>query len=188
MQNCRLGRTVFDKPGNTHRLPGTSTCLAHQGAAGWVFGWFKDRATPFLWSKPGHLAIYPDPLLTQLLYQLSIIQVALKSGHKTLFRCNSLLKLTLLRLVSTSSNSLFEAACDYTTCCWYTPTIVHVRHVIFNSLSTFNLHFILQKYWGLWVLDRSWSAKRRSYIFPPRIFTSQVHYTFWNSIGRNTSW
>jgi len=45
-------------------LTGTGPGLAHQDAAGRVFGRFWNRTEPFFRSEPGPLAGYPDPLLT----------------------------------------------------------------------------------------------------------------------------
>jgi hypothetical protein len=63
-QNRRLEPTGLAKPGETCRLIGTGPGLARQESAGRVFGWFWNRTDPFLRSKPGPLAGYPDPLLT----------------------------------------------------------------------------------------------------------------------------
>ena len=52
------------KPGETRGLTGTGPGLARQESAGRVFGRFWNRTDPFLRSKPGPLAGYPDPLLT----------------------------------------------------------------------------------------------------------------------------
>jgi len=64
MQNRRLDPTGLAKPGETRGLTGTGPGLARQESAGRVFGRFWNRTDPFLRSKPGPLAGYPDPLLT----------------------------------------------------------------------------------------------------------------------------
>jgi hypothetical protein len=56
--------TGLAKPGETRGLTGTGPGLARQESAGRVFGRFWNRTDPFLQSKPGPLAGYPDPLLT----------------------------------------------------------------------------------------------------------------------------
>jgi len=63
-QNRRLEPTGLAKPGETRGLTGTGPGLARQESAGRVFGQFWNWTDPFLWSKPGPLAGYPDPLLT----------------------------------------------------------------------------------------------------------------------------
>jgi len=63
-QNRRLEPTGLAKPSKTHGLTGTGPGLARQESAGRVFGRFWNRTDPFLRSKPGPLAGYPDPLLT----------------------------------------------------------------------------------------------------------------------------
>jgi hypothetical protein len=63
-QNRRFDPTGLAKPGKTHQLTGTGTRLGHQESAGRVFGWVWNRTDPFLRSKPGPLAGYPDRLLT----------------------------------------------------------------------------------------------------------------------------
>ena len=63
-QNRRLEPTGLAKPGETRGLTGTGPGLARQESAGRVFGRFWNRTDPFLRSKPGPLAGYPDPLLT----------------------------------------------------------------------------------------------------------------------------
>jgi hypothetical protein len=63
-QTRRLEPTGLAKPGETHGLTGTGPGLARQESAGRVFGRFWNRTHPFLRSKPGPLARYPDPLLT----------------------------------------------------------------------------------------------------------------------------
>jgi len=52
------------KPGETRGLTGTGPGLACQESAGRVFGRVWNRTDPFLRSKPGPRAGYPDPLLT----------------------------------------------------------------------------------------------------------------------------
>ena len=66
MQNRRLTPTGVAKPGKTRGLTGTEPGLDRQEAAGRVFGRFWNQTKPFFRSKPGLLAGYPDPLLTQL--------------------------------------------------------------------------------------------------------------------------
>jgi len=66
-QNRRLEPTGLAKPGETRGLTGTGPGLARQESAGRVFGRFWNRTDPFLRSKPGPLAGYPDPLLTLLI-------------------------------------------------------------------------------------------------------------------------
>jgi len=63
-QNRRLELTGLAKPGETRGMTGTGPGLARQESAGQVFGWFWNRTNPFLRSKPGLLAGYPDPVLT----------------------------------------------------------------------------------------------------------------------------
>jgi len=63
-QNRKLEPTGLAKPGETCGLTGTGPGLARQESAGRVFGRFWNRTDPFLRSKPGPLAGYPDPLLT----------------------------------------------------------------------------------------------------------------------------
>jgi len=63
-QNRRLDPTGLAKSGETRGLTGTGPGLTHQESAGRVFGRFWNRTDPFLRSKPGPLAGYPDPLLT----------------------------------------------------------------------------------------------------------------------------
>jgi hypothetical protein len=63
-QNRRLEPTGLAKPDETRGLTGTGPALARQESAGRVFGRFWNRTDPFLRSKPGPLASYPDPLLT----------------------------------------------------------------------------------------------------------------------------
>ena len=65
-QNRRLEPTGLPKPGEARGLTGTGPGLAHQESVGRVFGRFWNRTDPFLRSKPGPLAGYPDPLLTLL--------------------------------------------------------------------------------------------------------------------------
>ena len=63
-RNRRLEPTGLAKPGETRGLTGTGPGLARQESAGLVLGRFWNRTDPFLRSKPGPLAGYPDPLLT----------------------------------------------------------------------------------------------------------------------------
>jgi len=63
-QNRRSEQTGLAKPGETRGLTGTGPGLDHIESASQVFGWFWNRTDPFLRSKPGPLAGYPDPLLT----------------------------------------------------------------------------------------------------------------------------
>jgi len=55
------------KPGKTHGLAGTGPGLAHQDSAGLVFGQVWTQTNPFVRSKPGLLAGYPDLFLTLLI-------------------------------------------------------------------------------------------------------------------------
>jgi len=64
MQNRRLELTGLGELGKSRRLTGTGSGLACQEAAGQVFGRVWNQTDPFLWSKPGPLAGYSDPLLT----------------------------------------------------------------------------------------------------------------------------
>jgi len=64
MRNRKLELTGVAKPVETHGLTGTGPGLASQESAGWVVGQVWNRTDPFLRSKPGPLAGYPDPLLT----------------------------------------------------------------------------------------------------------------------------
>jgi hypothetical protein len=63
-QNWRLELTGLAKPRETRRLTSTGPGLARQESAGRVLGRFWTRTDPFLWTKPGPLPGYPDPLLT----------------------------------------------------------------------------------------------------------------------------
>jgi len=63
MQNRRLELTDLAKPSKTHGLTGMGLGLAHQEAAGCVFGRVWNRTDLFFRSKPEPLAGYPDPLL-----------------------------------------------------------------------------------------------------------------------------
>jgi len=63
-RNRRLEPIGLAKPSETHRLMGMGPGLACQESAGRVFGRVRNRTDPFLRSKPGPLAGYPDPLLT----------------------------------------------------------------------------------------------------------------------------
>jgi hypothetical protein len=78
-QNRRLEPTGLAKPGETRGLTGTGPGLARQESAGRVFGRFWNRTDPFLRSKPGPLAGYPDPLLTLL--SGSVFQVFIKTVY-----------------------------------------------------------------------------------------------------------
>jgi hypothetical protein len=51
-KNQRLDPTGRGKPGLTHGLPGEGMGLAHQDAAGRVFGQFQSRTELFIWSNP----------------------------------------------------------------------------------------------------------------------------------------
>jgi len=64
MQNRRLELAGLAKPGKTRWLTGTSLGLACQVAVARVFGLVWNQTDPFLQSKHGPLACYPDPLLT----------------------------------------------------------------------------------------------------------------------------
>jgi len=63
-QNRRLDPTGLAKPGETRRLMGTGPGLARQELADRVSGRIWNWTDPFLRSKPGPLAGYPDPLLS----------------------------------------------------------------------------------------------------------------------------
>jgi len=63
-QNRRLEPTGLAKRGETCGLTGTGPGLASQESADRVFGRLWTRTDRFLWSKPGPLPGYPDPLLT----------------------------------------------------------------------------------------------------------------------------
>jgi len=65
-QDRRLEPTGVARPGKTRGLTGTGPGLARQDAGGRIFGRFWNRTEPFIWSKPGPLAGYLDPLLTLL--------------------------------------------------------------------------------------------------------------------------
>jgi hypothetical protein len=58
------------KPIGTRGLLGTGPGLASQQSAGRALRWVWNRPDPFLRSKPGLQAGYPDPLLTLLLPHL----------------------------------------------------------------------------------------------------------------------
>jgi len=64
MENLRLELMGLAKPSETRGLMGTGRGFARQESAGRVFGRVRNRTDLFLWSKPGPLACYPDPLLT----------------------------------------------------------------------------------------------------------------------------
>jgi hypothetical protein len=78
MQKRILEPTGLCKPGKDPRLTGIGQDLAHQEAAGQVFGRYWNRTKPFFRSKPGPLAGYPDPLLT--LDGAGAIEVDLRLG------------------------------------------------------------------------------------------------------------
>jgi len=63
-QNRRLGSTGLAEPGETPGLKGAGPGLARQESACRGFGRVCNRTDPFMRSKPGPLAGYPDPLLT----------------------------------------------------------------------------------------------------------------------------
>ena len=65
-KNWRLQPTGLAKHSKTHGITGMGKGLALQQAVGRVFGRFWKQTKPFIWSKPGPLAGYPDPLLTLL--------------------------------------------------------------------------------------------------------------------------
>jgi hypothetical protein len=71
-QNRRLEPTGLAKPRETRGLMGTGPGLARQESAGRVFARFWNRTNPFLRSKPGPLAGYPDPLLTLSMSALNL--------------------------------------------------------------------------------------------------------------------
>jgi len=60
-----LDLTGLAKPGKTSGFIGTGTGVAHQGAAGRVFRLVWNPTELFFLFKPGPLAGYLDPLLTQ---------------------------------------------------------------------------------------------------------------------------
>jgi len=63
-QNRRLEPTGLAKPAKSRGLTGMGQCFTRQESAGQVFGRFWNWTDPFLQSKPGPLAGYPDTLLT----------------------------------------------------------------------------------------------------------------------------
>ena len=63
-QNQRFEPMGLAKPGETRGLTGIGPCLARQESSGRVFRLVWNRTHPFLQSKPGPLAGYPEPLLT----------------------------------------------------------------------------------------------------------------------------
>jgi hypothetical protein len=65
-QNRRLELTGLAKPRETRWLTGKGPGLARQESVCRVFGRFWNRTDPFLRSKPGPLAGYPDLLLSLL--------------------------------------------------------------------------------------------------------------------------
>jgi len=62
--NRRLELAGLANPGKTRRLRGTGPGLAHQSAAGRVLERVWNGTERLFRSKPGPLAVYPDPLLT----------------------------------------------------------------------------------------------------------------------------
>jgi len=62
--NRRLELTDLAKPANTRGLTGMGPGLAHQDAVGQVSGQCFNQTNPFLQSKPGLLAGYPDRFRT----------------------------------------------------------------------------------------------------------------------------
>jgi hypothetical protein len=64
MEKRRFEPTGLAKPGKPHGLTGMGPGLAHQEAAGWVFGRYWNRIEQCFRSKPGPLVGVPDPLLT----------------------------------------------------------------------------------------------------------------------------
>jgi hypothetical protein len=78
-QNRRLEPTGLAKPVETRGLTGTGPGLARQESAGRVSGRFWNRTDPFLRSKPGLLAGYPDPLLTIVLLNNNVTFDSLKT-------------------------------------------------------------------------------------------------------------
>ena len=66
------------KPSTTCGLTGMGAGFPCQETAGWVSGQVWNQTDPFLWSKPGPLAGYPDPLVTlfppdhEILYPIRI--------------------------------------------------------------------------------------------------------------------
>jgi hypothetical protein len=56
-----MGQT---KPVKTRGLTRMGMDMACQETQGSVIGWVWNRTEPYLWSKPGMLGCYPDPLLT----------------------------------------------------------------------------------------------------------------------------
>jgi len=74
-QNRILEPTGLATPGETRGLMGTGLGLACQESAGRDFGRVMNPTNLFLWSCPGLLAGYPDPLL-------SLVANMLKSWKK----------------------------------------------------------------------------------------------------------
>jgi len=63
-QNMSSEPTGQAKPVKTHGLTGMRQRLSYQEAAGQVFRWVWNWTNPFLWSRPGQHACYPDLLRT----------------------------------------------------------------------------------------------------------------------------
>jgi len=85
------------EPGKTRGLTGMGPGLAHQEAAGRVLGLFWNQTTPFLPSKPGPLAGYPDPLLPLGTFDYGSCRhrpnasVSIKAGGRRFYRSHTLL-------------------------------------------------------------------------------------------------
>jgi len=142
MQKRRLEPMGLAKPGETHGLTGTGPGLACQESAGRVFGWFWNRTDPFLRSKPGLLAGYPDPLLTLVMSQLHyLIGCLCLSFH-----------LTSLRVCS--SHSLWACSSGMLVTSFWTPSpVLKVGkcRAMFSSFGTLTYYvfipFLLIPHW-----------------------------------------
>jgi len=97
-QNRRLESTGLAKPSETRVLTGTGPGLGHQESAGLGCGRIWNRTDPFLRSKPGTLAGYPDLLLTLLVARSHIaIGEASRMGNERINHtlCEKIVSLTL---------------------------------------------------------------------------------------------
>jgi hypothetical protein len=135
-QNQRLEPTGLAKPGKTIGLTGTGAGSARPDAAGRVFGWFGNQTEPFIWSKPGPLAGYPDPLLTLITASKcnsKVAQLLPPSSHKhglhvhlqprSIMASKSFSKLARVQPQCASLSSLEGESIWRDTRPWWTPHI-----------------------------------------------------------------
>ena len=74
MQNRRLELESQAKPNNTPRMMGMGPGLTHHEVVGRVIWPVLNRTKLFLWSHPGMLAGYLQPLLTQVFPILTLLK------------------------------------------------------------------------------------------------------------------